>query len=312
MVDTSPRQPRRIDHYRVLRSNGKPSFSTTKYTIEGDAERIATKPAVSVSRTLPLIEALKQMNEKKVRSLVVKDVGEKYWGMLLAEDTVNYLGGGELYDIVLNRFGGDVNKAINIPTEEIGRIKHPYVYAQSRLDEVIRSMLSEQIDIVTVVDKDERPVGVISVHDVLRYAKGLRINKTAKDAAINFIPAADYSSTLREALKQMCNTGLRFLLVKNELDQIIGYIDYKTIIAYFAGGQALKYIKRGSLEESLLIKVGELAKTDVTAVEEGLSLEEALTKMLEKNTGFALVVGQEEPIGILTEFDALLSLVSGE
>jgi len=306
------RSPRRVDHYRVLRSDGKPSFSSSKYVNEGDAERVSSKPPVTGSKTLPLIEALKIMSEKKVRSVVVKEPRDKYWGVLLVEDVLNYLGGGELYDIVLNRFDGDINKAINVSIGEIGRKGFPFVRITDKLDKVVRLFLSEQIDLVPVVDNEERPIGVISVHDVLRYLRGLKIGRKIKDATIGFIPLASYSSTLRETIKQMSNSGLRFIFVKNEADQIIGYVDYRAIINYFASGQAIKNSLKGSLEESLMISVGELVRTGMLVVSEDTTLEQALELMLDKNDGFALITKGDEPVGILTEYDVFLSLMSGE
>ena len=306
------RSPRRIDHYRILRSDAKPSFSSSKYITEGDAERVASKPPITGSKTLPLIEALKLMNDKKVRSIVVKEPKDKYWGILLVEDILSYLGGGELYDIILNRFDGDINKAINIPIEEISRKTYPYARTTDKLDKIIGMFFSEQIDLVPVIDNEERPIGVISVHDVLRYIKGLKTRQSVKDATINFVPLTDYSSTLRETLKQICNSGLRFIFVKNEADQVIGYVDYKAIINYFASGQAIRNSLKGSIEEALMINVGELVKTNMLVLNEDMMLEQALTQMLDKNDGFALVTREDEPIGILTEYDVLISLISGE
>lgn len=306
------RSPRRIDHYRILRSDGKPSFSSSKYITEGDAERVASKPPITGSKTLPLIEALKLMNDKKVRSIVVKEPKDKYRGVLLVEDILSYLGGGELYDIILNRFDGDINKAINIPIEEISRKTYPYARTTDKLDKIIGMFFSEQIDLVPVIDNEERPIGVISVHDVLRYIKGLKTRQSVKDATINFVPLTDYSSTLRETLKQICNSGLRFIFVKNEADQVIGYVDYKAIINYFASGQAIRNSLKGSIEEALMINVGELVKTNMLVLNEDMMLEQALTQMLDKNDGFALVTREDEPIGILTEYDVLISLISGE
>lgn len=303
---------RRIDHYRVLRSDGKPSFSTSKYVVEGDAERVASKPPIIVSKTLPLIESLRIMNEKKVRSLIIKTAGDKYSGMLLVEDVLNYLGGGELYDIVLNRFEGDINKSLGISIGEIGRINYPSLKSTHKLNEVLNLMISEQIDIAPVLDTEGHPIGIISVHDILRYIKNVRINKRVIDIAIKFVPIIDYSSTLRETMRQMYNSGFRFLFIKNELNQIIGYIDHKEIINYFASGKAMRNTFRMSLEEALLISVGMLAKRDIIVFDENVGVEQALSTMLEKNSGFALIGSLDTPIGILTEYDALLSIIAGD
>jgi len=306
------RGPRRVDHYRVLRSDGKPSFSASRYSVEGDAERVCSRPAVAASKTLPLIEAIKVMHEKGVRSLVVRGSKDSYSGMLLAEDILNYLGGGELYDIVLNRYQGDFNASIRIHVGELSRVDHPYVYAHSKIPEIVELFLTEGVDIAPVVSREGAVIGVVSVHDILKYLRGLRSGRTAGEAAMKFIPYTDYSSTLRETLKQMVSSGLRFVLVRNELGQYVGYVDYKAVLEYVSQGDALKNAPKGSLEEAFLVSVGKLLKGFTLFVDESDPLEVALAKLLETNSGFAVVGKPEDPAGVLTEYDVFLALISGE
>lgn len=303
---------RRVDHYRVLRSDGKPSFSSSKHRIEGDAERICSKPPIGVNKTTPLFDSIRLMRERGVRSLVIKETGERLWGMVLAEDIVNYLGGGELYDLVLNRFDGDINRALSIPIDEIGQKNYPFVYSDAKLNVVIDVIFDNRVDIVPVVYREGKVAGVISVHDILRYLKGVNTNKRAGDSMLGFVPALDYSSTLKEAMRTLHNSGIRFVLVMNEVGQIVGYLDYRIIINFFASGSAFRYSTKGILEEALLIPIGELAKRDIVAFNEDSSLTSVISEMLERNMGFALVEREDRPIGILTEFDVLMSMLSGD
>lgn len=306
----SHRTARRIDHYRVLRSDGKPSFSTTKYRVEGDAERICTKPPISVNKTTPLMDSIKLMSERRVRSLVIKEAGDSFWGVVLVEDIMDYLGGGELYDMVLNKFDGDINKAMSVPIAELGRRDYPNVYVNSKIEEIIEVMFDNKIDIVPVLHSDKKVTGVISVHDILRYLRGVDTGRSVKDAMLSFVPTLEYSSTLREALKALHNSGIRFIFVKNELEQMIGYVDYRQIINYFASGNAFRYATKGILEQALLIPIGDISRRDILVFNESSNLTSVLSVMLEKNTGFALVEREERPIGILTEYDILVSLLS--
>ena len=69
-------------------------------------------PAVILHSDSSAKEALCMMSEKSVRHAIVSDDGRKMDGIVSAKDILNYLGGGERFKIVEDRFNGDIYKAL--------------------------------------------------------------------------------------------------------------------------------------------------------------------------------------------------------
>ncbi|MDD1764757.1 MAG: CBS domain-containing protein, partial [Candidatus Methanomethyliaceae archaeon] len=80
-----------------------PGFSVTS---------IARHPPAAILHTDSSVkEALCIMSEKNVRHAIVSDDGRKMDGIVSAKDILNYLGGGDKFKIVEERFNRDIYKA---------------------------------------------------------------------------------------------------------------------------------------------------------------------------------------------------------
>lgn len=311
-MSTPARFSRRFDRFRFLRSDGKPSFPSGRYLGEGEAQRIASKPPVTVTKTTPLMEGLKLMDERKVRSLLVKEPGNRYYGMLLVEDVLSFLGGGDLYNAAVNRYSSNLNSVLHAPVSEICRAGYPPVSPTAKVSELVETMVRNGVDILPVVDEEGAPIGVVSVHDVLRNLAGAKLEARVRDAMTSLVPLVEFSSSLIEALRTMVNTGLRFALVRNELDQIVGHVSFREVVSYFARGRAHRYSFKGVLEEALSIRVGDLSSRDTPVIPGDAPLTEALRLLHTSDKGFAVVGGFENPEGVITELDIFLTIIGGK
>ncbi|MCI4396932.1 MAG: CBS domain-containing protein [Thermoprotei archaeon] len=297
---------RRFEGYRALRSDGKPNFSDRIYRVEGDMERLARKPAIGVSQSTPIKEALAKMNTEKVRSLVISR-GETYEGILLAENILDYMGGGELYNIVINRYEGNFFKCLEEPVKSIAEKNYPFVYTNSKLNEVIEKMIQNRVSILPVLHKDGRVFGVISEHDIVELLVEKRTGVTVGELSSPIISIHTYDPII-EAMRKIVSLGIRQIYVRNEVEQIVGSVGVKRIIEYFSSNEVYRWVKKGYLTEANSAQVREVTSFSTLKLPETMDVGEAAREMLNAGTSTALVSNGSEEIGMITEHDVFYAL----
>ncbi len=299
---------RRIEGYRFLRSDGKPNYTNRVYRVEKDMELLATRPPVVAQPTTPIIEAIERMYEKDVRSLVVVTGSEFYDGMLLAEHIISYLGGGELHDIVVNRYDDDIYKSMNEQLKAIMEREYPHALTTDSLPNVITLMFDKDLSLLPVLTRDKRVYGVISEHDIVELLSEKHTGVKAEEIMSSSIVSVESMDPLLSALRVMSRTGLRRVFVRNEAGQIIGVINARMIIEYYGSHKAYNYVKKGFLTETVSIPVRDLMRYHVVRVDPKDDLGEVASKMLSENVGAVIVSSGESDIGMITEHDVFYAL----
>ncbi len=303
--------PRRIEKHRWLRSDGTPNFEDRIYKSTEELEIIAKKPVVQTSPSTPLIEALEEMTNKSVRSLVVT-VSNKLNGLLLAMHAINYLGGGDYYKIVEERHRFNIYSALSKEPVESIMEKEPIVaYIDEKLASILEKMVLNEIGIVPVILRDGRVYGIITEHDLVKYLSSM-ISLGAKVSDVMSTPVVSIESgrSIKEAMEYMVKYGFRRLPVTGD-NVVLGIITAMDIIKYFGTHEAFKQAISGDLREATRIPVDDLMSRELVTVKPDDDLSEAARKMHEKNVGSVLVVNDKmELIGIVTERDILYALVA--
>jgi len=117
-------------------------------------EQIVTKPLVAVPSGTPILKAAKQMVENSVGLLVVYDAKDKtkLVGVVSERDIIKSMVSGE-------KLTGQVDR---IAVKKVVTVK-----AASDVAEAAKAMNKHQIRHVVVVDNQAKPVGVISMRDLV-------------------------------------------------------------------------------------------------------------------------------------------------
>ncbi|MEM0179574.1 MAG: CBS domain-containing protein [Fervidicoccaceae archaeon] len=297
---------RKYDWHRWLRSDGQPGFSSRIYRVEGDMERLAKRPVITISQSSPVKEALERMHLNRVRSLIVSK-GEAYEGILLAENLIDYLGGGDLYNLAINRYEGIFYRAIDEPIKSIMSKQAVFAYTTSRLSDVVTKMMENNISIIPILNRDGKIYGIISEHDVVKLLVEKRTGVTAEEISSQIISVGTYEPIL-EAMKKMVSLGLRQIFVRNEADQIVGSISIKRLIDFFATSEVYNWVKKGYLTEANSAQVKDLASYSITRIPHSLDVGEAAREMLNYQVSSAVVVKDSEDFGMITEHDVFYAL----
>lgn len=116
-------------------------------------EDVMTSPAVTVRTDTPVEEAAKVMDAKRISSILVVDEGGKLVGIFTDRD------------LRFAAANGKIGKGIPI---HMLMTENPITIAPSDpITEALRKMRDADVKHLPVVDKDNKPVGVIAARDVL-------------------------------------------------------------------------------------------------------------------------------------------------
>ncbi|WP_460123211.1 CBS domain-containing protein [Stetteria hydrogenophila] len=314
-VSRSPVPIRRPEGIRWLRSDGSPNWSQRVAERAGELGLIASRPPVTVNSSSVILEAAETIADKMVRGLLVVDSKERLVGLLTALDLVNYLGGGEYYSIVANRYGYNIFKALR--EEKVTSImtkNPPFLYRSDTLDKALTLMVREGVGMIPVLYEDGTVYGVVTEHDIIARLKGVRVGRKVSEIMSRTIVAVDLEDPIKKAAELMVKQGFRRLPVVDKGGEAQGYVSAKDYVAFFGSHKAFEAAATGSIEDVITnTRIFEIARRGLYTIRQDEDVGAAAEAMIEHGVNGLLVVDDEDNVvGIITERDVLLALAIEE
>ncbi len=309
----APPSVRRPEGIRWLRSDGKPNLSDRIWKSEGEAKIIARRPVYTVTRTTTILGALEEMTRLNVRALLVTPPSKPLLeGIVTVMDMVNYLGGGELYNIVVRRHGGNIYSALL--REHVASVMNPNpvtVSVSDRIATIIEKMVLNNVGVLPVVYPDGSIWGIITEHDLVKELMEKKVGRKVSEVMTENVITIEASATLHDALKTMVKYGVRRLpIVEN--DSIWGMVTAKDVVRFFGSHDVFRYISSDRVEEALAAPVKVVGTPTYYTIEPDADVGDAATMMMEKGVSSLLVVKDGRLVGIITERDVLYALATSK
>jgi len=270
---------------------------------EGEVMTIAKSPVVTMAPTTPVYDAIKIMVEAGFRRIPVVDPGTKRLrGIITATDIINYLGGGEKFQIIQQKYGGNFFKAINEPVRSVMTRETVSILTTAKISDAMNSMKTHRIGGMPVVDKENRVWAIVTERDIaFLFAKRIGGANVA-DVMSKEVVTAKPETSIFEAEKTMIEHGFRRLpIVRNsKLTSIVTVMD---ILRFFGSGKVFQHLQSGTIAQVLQAPIGEIAKRDVVTINPEADVGQAAKLMQERKVGALPVVQNERLVGIITERD---------
>src|SRR5512136_3025126 len=158
---------------RLLKSQGKLDRGPVEFKShiaeqEGEVMAIATTDVISIPPTNSIIGAVEQMTKCGFRRLPVTDAGtKKLRGIVTSGDIINFMGGGDKYQLVQIRHHGNLIAAVNenvrtIMTQQLETLGH-----EARISDAVEIIVDKKIGGLPIVDKEGILSGIVTERDVL-------------------------------------------------------------------------------------------------------------------------------------------------
>jgi len=289
---------------RTLRGKGPVSLKTS-YTIKRESEilHIAKSPVITMAPTTPVYDAVKMMAKEGFRRIPVANPGTKTLeGIMTATDVIDYLGGGKKFEIIQQKFSGNIFKAINEPIKLVMTQKVFSVKTTAKINEAIQLMKEKNVGGLPVLDEENRVKAIVTERDIANLfadrLSGVKVSQIMTEK----VATALQKTTIFEAEKTMITQGFRRLPIVSE-DHVVGIITAMDIIRFFGSGEVFKHLQSGTLTQVLNTPATEIAAKDVATITPDADVGQAAKIMREKNLGALPVVLNEKLVGIITERD---------
>lgn len=296
---------RRSERFRrTLRDSGppKPKFHQSKPR-EGEIMTVAKRPVVTAPLTTSVYDVVHIMSREGFRRIPIVDAGTKrLQGIITSTDIINYLGGGEKFRIIQQKFKGSFFKAINEPVKSISQPNPPSIETTATVGDAIRLMKEHGVGGVPVVDDAFRVSAIITERDILGIFKGKISRVRVADLMTKNVVTATPRTTIFEAERAMIKESFRRLPIVSE-GKVVGIVTTMDVVRFFGSGEVFQHLRSGTILQVLQTRALEIGVKSVIAVGSPEDLGEAAKIMNEKNIGALLVVDDDRLVGIVTERD---------
>ena len=283
----------------------------------GSVVNLATKDVKTIPPRSTIMNALKTMVNEGFRRMPVADAGtKKLMGIVSATDIINFLGGGDKYMIVENRYDGNLAKAINESINEIMTRDVVCVKYTDSWEDAVELMIEKNVGGCPIVDNDDKVFGIVTERDIVKFlASQRRLDGVVRDYMTPRVVTVTPNTTVGDAMRTMISKKIRRLpIVKDGI--LFGILVSTDFLRYFAK-DAFKMLETGNIKDVLDRSIHEIASnSSVLKYREPLVFEsrdkisDVVKGMVEKGVGCALIVDNDRLEGIITERDLMRFLYS--
>lgn len=264
-------------------------------------------PAVVFPSSTSVIDAIRMMHKKSVRHAIVSNDGQRVDGLVSAKDILNYLGGGEKFNILMDLHGGNLHKALHSPIEPIVNKKPIVARTTDTLPELMSLMAKKDIGMLPLIDENSKIWGSLSERHLFKLFESNQMFVKVFEVMSKPLITLDTKATLLDISRLMIGRDIRRVPIMSD-GQLWGIVTVKDIMRFLASDYVEDAIKRGLCEYLLSTNVSKIATLNPKTVGPDADLSDAVRIMNANNVGSLIVVSSGGPVGILTERDLLLKL----
>jgi len=301
---------------RLLKMQGKldrgpVEFKSHIVAQEGEIMAIATQDVVSAQPTQTIIAAVEQMTSCGFRRLPITDAGtHKLRGIITSGDIINFMGGGDKYQLVKVRHGGNLIPAVNESVRTIMTQQPETLAHDARISDAVEMILKKKIGGIPIVDKDGVLSGIVTERDVLRVLGAERSRLHVEDVMSSSLRVTAPDCPIATVTRDMTKYRFRRLPVVSD-EVLYGIVTATDIMRYLGSREVFSRMTTGNVAEVTGIPVRALITRELTTTTPEKNVNEAAREMLDKNIGALPVIEDSRLIGLVTEFDLVRAFAAG-
>ena len=271
--------------------------------IDGEIMTITKTSVVSMTITTKVIDVIQLMIDQGFRRIPLVDPGTKRLrGIVTAYDFIDYLGGGEKFQIIQRDYAGNFFKAINEPVRHIMTSDVVTILSSAKVNDAIDLMVNRYVGCLPIVDKETRLRGIVTERNIITIFGGVLSGTKVSELMSTKVVVATPETSILEAERLMVENGFRRLPIFFE-GRVINVVTVTDILRFFGSGKVFQKLRSGAINQVLQTPAIETATEDVVKVEHNVDAGEAAKIMLDKGVGTMPVLEDEKMVGMLTERD---------
>ncbi len=310
---------RRKELINVVKSRERAplEFETHIAEHDGDIMSIAKKEVITVPQSATIKESAEIMVKNKFRRLPVTDPGTgKILGIVTSMDILDFLGGGDKYQILEKKHDGNFLSAINEPLREIMTRKVEVLNNKSSMGDAISKMRDKKVGALPIIDSNDKIVGIVSERDFAILLSGVLTDETVEDYMTTSVISTTPGTRIEGATKIMVRNKLRRIPVTGEErktphpenEKLVGIATSTDILEFLGKNTAFEKLITNNADEVLNTTLNDIMTRNVVTTNIYTKLGDLCSIMEKEGIGGMPVVRDNELLGIITESDILRAI----
>lgn len=303
-------------NYKKSRNRGSVEQETKVPDRDGSIMAIATKDVISIPPSKSIKETAEVMMKHEFRRLPVTDPGSgKLLGFVTVMDILDFLGGGNKFNIIVNKYEDNFLAAINEPIRQIMSRDLIVLSNKDSIEKTIDIMLENQIGAVPIVDSEEQLVGIVTERDIALSLAGVLTEERVQDYMSTKVFTTTPGTPVESASKIMVRNRLRRIpIIGGEADiskaakKLLGIVTSTDIIRFLNAKDLFENLNSNLASDVLNTKLSDIMVEKLITVPPTERLGDLCQIFLDNNIGGVPVVKNDEVVGIITERDILRAI----
>jgi len=249
--------------------------------------------------------AIETLTQWGFRRLPIVDPGtHRLKGIITARDVIDFLGGGELFNLINVKHDGNFLAAINESVSKIMKTDVKTLHPAATLSQALEIILRDRIGGIPIVDDDGVLNGILTERDVLKIVCRSNAAIPVESVMTKSLLVQQPDCPLSMVTRVMTEHQFRRLpIVKN--DVLFGIITATDIVRYIGTGRVFEKLVTGDVAEVMNIPVRDLLSGNLFTTEPDATVTDAARTMMAKKVGALPVIDQSRLVGLVTEFDLI-------
>ncbi len=271
---------------------------------------IASPNVISVPPTMSIIEGISIMSSHNFRRLPITDPGtKKLLGIVTITDIIDMMGGGNRYNLVSKKHGGNLLSALNDEIRTIATENVTSLSPSAGIKEAARMLISSGHGSFPIINADTTLAGIVTEYDIMKVLASNDSGLLVGDVMTEHPQVITPDVPISKVTKTMVTHGFRRLpVVKDGL--LIGILTATDIMKYLGSGRVFSEMKTGTVDDILNLPARDIMTTaDIRCVSSDSSASLVARYIVEFGIGAFPVMDENKLTGIVTEFDLVKALV---
>lgn len=293
---------------RLLKMPGKHDrgpidFKTRIAEHEGEIMAIATRDVVVAHQTTTIIQAVEIMTREGFRRLPIVDAGtHRLRGIVTGSDIIDLMGGGDKYNLVQVKHGGNFLAAVNEELREI-MTEHPVTMpATGSIADAVDIIVNRKIGGIPITDNDGELKGIVTERDVMMVLATEHSRYRVEDIMTSSIRVTTPDTPISKVCEKMVKCRFRRLPVVTD-DVLCGIVTATDIMRYLGEGKAFEHLTTGDAAEVMATPVRLLLSGELYTTTPSKNIHEVALEMLRRQVGALPVIEDSHLVGLVTEYD---------
>ncbi|MDR2873828.1 MAG: CBS domain-containing protein [Methanobrevibacter sp.] len=286
---------------------------------EGDIMTLANKNIVSISQSTHIKDAVATMVKKEFRRLPITDAGSgKLRGILTSMDVISFLGGGDKYNLMIEKHEDNFLAAINDPVRKIMTTKVRHITHKYSIKETIEYMIEKSAGAVPILNEEEKIVGMVAERDFILTLAGVFTDEIVQDFMTTDLITTTPGTPIEGASKIMVRNSFRRIPIvgkgkdipKINKEELVGIMTSTDLLRFLGDSDLFNNLSSNSTLEILDSKVSDFMIRNVLTIDPLTRIGDLCKILIENGVGGVPVIKDHELLGIITERDILKLIVN--